>query len=326
MKTNINTKGFTLIELMISLTLGLIIITLAFAAYMSATTSSIMSASQSQMNENAQEALFVVTQQLKNSGNNPQQYNRTNSTYYNPVYLSSQNNSIIDGGNFQPSKFIILGCDGQFNDLASNNNIDSLQCGGSSNANNTNSVAINYEADLFNTIPSPNGVPTDCLGNELTQHIVIFPPSLPSTATTSSYFVASNIYYIDYDNGIPSLFCKGSGGASKAMVDNIENLQFKYGVMNETTPDTQKLTAPVAGYLTATQVDSSMTSLPNSSDRWNKVITVNICITVRSEKKIMGNKAEASYIDCAGNVDNSNTDLYLRHSYNSTIVLRNRRI
>lgn len=319
-----NIKGFTLVELMISLTLGAVIISFALVAYLGATTSSIISEAQSQMSENAQEALFVITQQLKVAGNNPKQYNRTNSTEYNPVY-NNENNYIIDGvsNGFQPSKFIILGCDGQFNNFDSNNNIDILEC----NANHTtNSVAVNYEADIFNTIPSVNGVPTDCLGNELKEHTVVFPPSVPVTATTSSYFIANNILYIDKENDIPSLFCKGSGNVSKAMVSNVENLKIKYGVMNENTTEDKKTTATVAGYLTASEIDSKLTSLPISADRWSKVITVKICITVRSEKKIMGNRSEAGYINCDGNIDNSNTDLYLRHSYNSTVVLRNRRI
>ena len=103
-----NIKGFTLVELMISLTLGAIIISFALVAYLGATTSSIISEAQSQMSENAQEALFVITQQLKVAGNNPKQYNRTNSTEYNPVY-NNENNYIIDGvsNGFQPSKFII---------------------------------------------------------------------------------------------------------------------------------------------------------------------------------------------------------------------------
>ncbi|NDP60779.1 MAG: prepilin-type N-terminal cleavage/methylation domain-containing protein, partial [Oxalobacteraceae bacterium] len=69
-------KGFSLIELMISLTIGLIITVAAFSAFMGASGASKMAEAQGRMNEDAQAALSILTQQLRMAGNNPDQPNR----------------------------------------------------------------------------------------------------------------------------------------------------------------------------------------------------------------------------------------------------------
>ena len=80
----------------------------------------------------------------------------------------------------------------------------------------------------------------------------------------------------------------------------------------------------LAGYLDASGVEG-LTALTARADRWGKVLTVRICVVVRSENPVAPDTTSASYVKCDGNVDTSKTDLRLRRAYSTTVVLRNRR-
>lgn len=318
-----HTKGFSLIELMVSLTIGLVIVVAAMSAYIGASGASKMTEAQSRMNEDAQAALSVITQQLRMAGNNPYQANRTTLSSRNPVYGTTT--FTTSPGTFTLSAFNIRGCDGTFSDVTSATNIDSLTCGGGTTTL-ADSIAINYEADRFNTIDTTAGQPTDCLGNALATITATFPATTPTTALSGTYTVADNRFYVGTSTAIvtPSLYCKGNGGAStpQPLVENIENMQLTYGTVSATATGT---TATVAGYLTADEVNTqtNLASLP-VADRWSKVLSVRICIVVRSEGFVAPDAASAKYMNCEGTLVTA-PDLRLRRAYSTTVSLRNRR-
>ena len=117
--------GFSLIELMVSLTIGLIISVAAFAAYLGIAAASRMAEAQGRMNEDAQAALTILTQQLRMAGNNPDQSNRvdnpnpTLSSRHNPVYFPTPTYAgfALSPATFTLSSFIIRGCDGTFSNI-----------------------------------------------------------------------------------------------------------------------------------------------------------------------------------------------------------------
>jgi type IV pilus assembly protein PilW len=223
---------------------------------------------------------------------------------------------------FTVSAFSIRGCEGKFSNITTASNLDALTC----TAGTTtlpDSIAVNYEADRYNTIPA-SGSPTDCLGNTLTTVNATFPSG---TVTTATYAVADNRFYIGTSTAIasPSLYCKGNGGASGAqpLVENIEDMQFTYGTVSASNTST---TATIAGYLTANEVvsDANLALLP-IEQRWGKVLSVRICVLVRSENPVAPDANSAKYDDCLGNRNVSAPDLRLRRAYSTTVVLRNRR-
>lgn len=325
-------RGFTLIELMVSLTIGLLIAVSAISAYMGAASASRVSEAQSRMNEDAQAALSILTQQLRMAGNNPKRAYRVANTVdstldslHNPVYGPAPAASIsFTPPTFTISSFIVRGCDGKFSNITTAANIDSLTCA----ADNTkpDSIAINYEADQYNTIPAADGTPTDCLGNKLT---VITANGLKtmnaaktvSTSTPVTYAVADNRYYIATANASPSLYCKGNSASTAAqpLVENIEDMQITYGAISTTgssfTP---------AGYLTAEKIvsEASLAALADDASRWFNVITVRICLVARSENPVAPNTAAASYLKCDGSVESTPPDLRLRRAYTTTVKLR----
>jgi type IV pilus assembly protein PilW len=144
-------------------------------------------------------------------------------------------------------------------------------------------------------------------------------------ATPVTYYVADNRFYVGTTAVVksPSLYCKGNGGANpQPLVENIEDLQFTYG----TALATATTTLAVSGYLDAagilTQVD--LAALPDNPTRWSKVMTVRICVLVRSEQPIVSDASSAQYVKCDGSVEANPADLRLRRTYSTTVVLRNR--
>lgn len=334
--------GFSLIELLVSMAIGLIIMVAAIAAYLGSADAGRMAEAQSRMNEDAQAALSILSQQIRMAGNNPDQPNRVDnanpalSSLRNPVYGTT---SLVLIGTNTTSQMSIRGCDGTFTNINATNTtttgLDALTCVAGGTNTVPDSIAVSYEADRYNTIPTggTSTFPTDCLGNKLPVVTATVTTIAAGTATAANvtYTVADNRFYIGtatVANVVtPSLYCKGNGGASAQMpmVENIESLQFLYGTLAATTTAT---TATIAGYLPATEIatESSMALLASDADRWAKVATVRICVLVRSENQVVSDAVSAQYTDCAGTLVTNPPDRRLRKAYTTTVVVRNRRL
>lgn len=305
-------RGLTLIELMVSLVIGLILMIAIVSAYIGSSGASRMAEAQGRMNEDGQAALTILAQQLRMAGNNPKQPNYTNAAPRNPVY--------------DATTYIVRGCDGTFSDVTSAATIGALTCaagGGTA----PDSIAVSYEADRYNTIPTTAGLPTDCLGQALTaiNANVLAWNGAAAVSTPVTYYVADSRFYVGTTAVVksPSLYCKGSGGANpQPLVENIEDLQFTYG----TALATATSTLAVSGYLKASEIltDANLAALANDPSRWSKVMTVRICVLVRSEQPVVSDASSAQYVKCDGTVEASPADLRLRRTYSTTVVLRNR--
>lgn len=308
-------RGLTLLELLISMTLGLVIIAATFAGYLGLSEAARMAEAQSRMNEDGQAALAVLAANLRMAGNNPEQPFRIPATRVNPVYTS-------------PTSFAVRGCDGRFTNITSPDPVPDLICG-SGAASAPDSIAITYEADRFNTIAAAL-MPTDCLGNPLPAQQVMLtvvsqtPPHLTEDRVVQ-YHVAENRFYIDSSAGVPSLFCRGNGagGTPRPLVENVEDLQLTYGVIPVGAPADSTL---IAGYLDATDLGthSNLAGLPNDAARWKQVAAVRVCVVVRSQKPITGSAGSARYLRCDGTIESNPPDFHLRRAYTTTVVLRNR--
>lgn len=304
-------RGLSLVELMVSLVIGLVIMIAVVSAYIGASGATRVADAQARMNEDAQAVLTILSQQLRMAGDNPKRADYDSTTPRNPVYA--------------PGSFIVRGCDGKFSDVTSAADIAALTCtagGGTA----PDSIAVTYEADRYNTVPTAGGGATDCLGQALTvlnaNRNIWTPPLGPSAPTAVTYTVAENRFYIGTTTSVvsPSLYCKGNGGATpQSLVENVEDLQFVYGTAPITaTPSTLS----VAGYLDATAVNAL--AMANDPARWAQVMTVRVCAVIRSERPIVSDAASARYVKCDGTVETNPPDLRLRRAYSTTVVLRNR--
>lgn len=312
--------------------IGMVIMVAAISAYLGSAGAGRMAEAQSRMNEDGQAALSILSQHIRMAANNPDQPNRVDNTnpalssLRNPVYGTT---SLVLAGTATTTNFAIRGCDGAFSDVTTANQLDNLTCVAGGTSTVPDSIAVSYEADRFNTIPS-SGMPTDCLGAQLPVITATVPTIVGGTSTNAdvTYTVADNRFYVGTSTVVvqPSLYCRGSGGgAPQPLVENVETLQFAYGTIAATSTAT---TATVAGYLHATEVltQANLAALADDAARWSKVVTVRICVLVRSEAQVAPDAASAQYLDCHGQLINNPPDLRLRRAYTTTVVLRNRRL
>jgi len=98
-------------------------------------------------------------------------------------------------------------------------------------------------------------------------------------------------------------------------------LQISYGTSPATTG-----TGTVAGYLSANALsaDAGLLALSSDAARWSRVVSVRLCVLIRSESPVVSDLASAQYTQCDGTVNTHPPDLRLRHAYSTTVVLRNR--
>jgi type IV pilus assembly protein PilW len=318
-----NIAGVTLIELMISMVLALIIVIAVIGSYLGTSSAARMAEAQAQMQEDAQAALSILSLQLRMAGNNPDRPYRLALTRRNPVYLP----------NSLPSSYLltgasIRGCDGNFTDIDAAS-LDLLACG--SATTQPDSIAINYEADQLNTVTRADGKPTDCLGFPLPQSSatlnVLDPVSGATVSEEIFYTVADNRFYIDASTAVasPSLYCRGNGVGStpKPIVENVEDMQITYGV---TAANSTSTVNNIAGYLDSHGIatNSDLALLLDDAERWKKVVTVRVCIVMRTAGFVAPDIASARYRRCDGVIETNPPDLRLRRSYATTVVLRNR--
>jgi type IV pilus assembly protein PilW len=324
-----SSRGVSLIELMVSMAVGLLVVITVLFVYQGVLNANKMANGQGSMNEDAQAALIMLTQQLRMAGNNPAQSNRvedaakTHSSRRNPIYNPAPTHAgfALQPAGFALSSFALRGCDGNFSNLQTSTDVDTLNCAAGASTS-PDAIALSYEADQFNTVPTSTGLPTDCLGKKLAT-ITATLPTLSGTVienTDVAYAKAVNYFYIDQQGSVPGLYCKGNGVDStpQALVEDIEDLQFIYGV--------SAAAKTIAGYLSADQirVDPTLSTLPSDAQRWEKVIAVRICIVARSRDPIVANALSARYLKCDGSLETAPPDLRLRRAYSTTVLLRNR--
>lgn len=311
-------RGLTLVELLVSLTLGLLITVATISGYLGLSEAARMAETQVRMEEDAQAALSILTVHLRMAGSNPDRPNRSPATRRNPVYPS-------------PFAFAVRGCDQSFANIATAASVQDLTCDGGTSAG-SDSLAITYEADGYNTVaPSPGLQPTDCLGhplNPLTANVTVITAPGPGTPTEVTYHVAENRFYIAMSEaGSSSLYCKGNGVGSTArpLVENVEDLQLTYGTVPAGATHTHS--ANVAGYLDASEVNghAALAALPNDAARWEKVASVRVCVVIRSSTPVPLSEGSVRYLRCDGSIATNPPDSHLRRAYSTTIVLRNRR-
>ena len=331
-------SGLTLVELLVSLVIGLIIVLAATSSYLGASSASKLAEQQSRMNEDAQEALTLLAQQIRMAGANPlQNYKNKSGDFRNPVYCATNttdcparnaantifNDAIDDDATL--GFYVLRGCDGSFSNVKTANNLPTLTCVDAVTTQ-PDSIAITYEADRYNTPASSGGLPTDCLGNTLTGGTAqVLDAATGAAKTSDTYYVADNRYFIGTSSAItaPSLYCKGSGNVNaQPLVENVEDLQLTYGVADPSNTGN----FAIAGYLDAYGLRHDNTKLASLSetDRWKQVLAVRICVVIRSADPVLPDSGSARYVQCDGTVNTNPPDLRLRKAYSTTVLLRNR--
>lgn len=315
--------GFTLLELLISVTIGLVILASSLSLYVASSRGSQMSQVETQMNEDGILAINLIQQQLKQAG-------------YSRQIIPAAGATVM--GNYAGPA--VRGCDAGFTDASVA--FASLACATSSSGSGSAAIAIRYEATVDNTMRTTDTIPlaTNCVGNPINPVTPSQVSPLPTPASAAGvYALADNRYLVTDATTQPMLSCLGSEksgtnnviGTSQPLLANVENMQILYGVASRPSAELagtyDLLRHQIVRYMSAGDIDglTSTGVLPNiTEDRWGRVLSVRVCLLMRSDQPVRDAPTGGmAYKDCK-NVDVTSTDGYLRRTYTTTVLLRNR--
>lgn len=276
-------RGVTLIELMISMAIGLVVVGAVIVSFVGSGRAGRYQAALGQMNQDAQFGLNLLSREVQLAG------------YVSPVQTLG-------------STPALYGCDGTagsvpFTDPAATGSPGPCLTTGTA----VSALEVVYEADTYNTVKTSGGLPSDCLGNKQPS------PSLGP-------YIVRNRYFIDTggsgSTGRPELYCASNWSAKQPLIENVDGMQLWYGVAVSTTP-TQVIRFARAGK------DTTSTNTVNGQGaaEWNNVNSVRICLLMRSSEPILTGEDSQSYIDCNGTTQTP-TDKYLRRAYFTTATIR----
>lgn len=293
-------RGFTLVELLVSITIGLALVGALIVTYLGNAQSNRSVIALGQLSEDGQAALALMVQQLRQ-------------TDYNPLAGSP-----AAPRDLQADGFALFACDSGFQSVSVPTG--ALVCNSTSGPA---AFSVAYIGDGLNTIPTADAPPraTDCTGAGI----------MPLADASGLYTVAQNRFYVM--NG--SLMCVGNGGVApyatpQPFVENVEDLRVNFGVSAPLSTHTV-----VAGYMNAAEVgaqsgtaglfaDADFIALTPAA-RWGKVVSVRVCLVMRSPGVVLpaSDAAPQYYNDCSGTRVKT-VDGRLRRTFAATVLLRNR--
>ncbi|WP_188709082.1 PilW family protein [Polaromonas eurypsychrophila] len=293
-------RGVSLIEVMISMVIGIVVVGAVLISYIGSGQTNKRQAAYGEMNENAQIALSILRSDLLLAG-------------------YAQSTSVVNTGGVKTlgktfSTKPILGCGLGF---VSANTTGVAAC--KTTGTETPAIEISYEADLTNSIPTSSNFPSDCIGNSLqyvAQTVAVGGQNITFYETHNRYYLATT------GTGVGArteLHCasaaKTSGGAAiggQPLVDNVDVMQIWYGE---------------AGAAGSRQIVRYVAAGPAVVIDWQNIISVRVCLLMRSSDRVLSGEDTAlglaGYLDCNSAAQTS-ADGYLRRAYFLTTTLRNK--
>lgn len=307
-------SGRSLVEVMISLAIGLVIVIALSAMFMANRRTYRTSDDKSHLDDDGRLAINLMAFHVRMAGygsllstvessvnENTSDGTSTANTTSPAIYTNNSNeNGVSVNG--------IRGCAGGFTDTAADVSVLACNAG-----NDSDAFLVRYVVDAATSNVTATGVPTDCLGAALIQS-----PATPGTskkAPSGPFYLVENRFFVQMNNGVPELYCQGNGGtipgqrlqnAAQPIAENVEQMKITYGVSskNGQTADS---------FLTADKVLS-----------WESVISARICLVVRSANDKL-TQTKQVYRDCNNN-EMTATDYRIRGVFSSTMTIRGRSV
>jgi type IV pilus assembly protein PilW len=293
--------GRTLIEVMISITIGLAVMGAIIAVYTGTTSTSRQADSAQRMSQDAAIALNFMASYVRMAGFSFPQANMATST----AAVGSATVEVTDR-NFSGAP--VRGCDNGFSNPTVSATT-SLTCGTSAGPD---SLVVRFEADTSNTFPTGSpALPTDCLSQALNPNTVSdFDPTITYTLAEARFYLRTGTA-----SGTRDLYCGGNGTSTfvaQPIVQYVDDLVFTYGIASDVSNH------DVVQYVSSATIDAFGGAM---NDNWKRVVSVKICMVMRSESADQA--GPGSYVNCAGSVVAS-PDNYLRRAFTTVVTLRNR--
>ncbi len=278
-------RGRTLIELMISTTIGLLISGMALGIFLRCNSSYRLQDENGRMREDGNYVLTLFKKNIIQSG-------------FSPLFASTSNQDIRHA-----TAFTYPGIRACENGFSSGTNGD-FSCG--KDGKGFPAIEVMYAVD--NNYQSLTGAGADCNGQEPKFNI----NGAPFNSGDVKYVI--NRFFLHKKSGDvnASLYCAGNGNVTpQPILGNVEDFVISLGIDsdNDQIPD---------GYVTASQV---MGNSADQNESWRKVRGVMICFQLVSDSRIIGGTAQ-KYFNCSGTKITS-TDSRLRGIFHSVFAPRN---
>lgn len=193
--------GATLIEIMVSMVIGLFVVAAVLVMYLGSGSTSTLQTQVSQMTEDAQIGFAQLSRDIQMAG------------------YSEANDKIVAGGT---ATFVrpainrpVFGC---ANDFANATGADDTATPATCGANAGPAIQVTYQATTLTSVVSAAGAPVDCQGNAITGTV---------TASFGTIFITSNRYFVSGAN----LQCASqSAAAALPIVPDVQAMQVWYGI------------------------------------------------------------------------------------------------
>ncbi|TXH72099.1 MAG: hypothetical protein E6Q85_06860 [Thiothrix sp.] len=305
--------GFSLVEIMIAMGLGLFITAGIATVYVSSKDTYALRDQISEMDESARIAMKALRTHIERAG-----YSSDANTQLDNYLLPS---------NFVPSAVVCpTGDTNIINVSRIANSVDGTNI--SENTLTTNQIMT--RADTIGvSFLADDSLVEDCTGASWKNRCMLNPNASVRTSAnqgpnaqlarriSSSFRIQTNApRQNNAGDGIPELVCGGSLNTySQPWAQGVENMQLRYGVDNapSSIPAGQKKQWQVDQYWTATQV--------TANNAWDKVALVQVSLLVRTMEPVF-KQAEANTYQLFDQAIKTN-DRYKRAVYTTTIYLRN---
>ncbi|WP_240072463.1 PilW family protein [Cupriavidus taiwanensis] len=248
------TRGFSLVELMVGMTLGLIASAAAGAAFLNAHAAYLAATDRVLIEERGQRALAILSTLLRQSGwpGEPESGMAGMAGTALPVVSGADNCG-------QPAVAAVPAC--------------ARAAVGQSDA-----LLVRFSGSGLPTAPAqPDDTMTDCSGYPVAASAA----GTAGTGTIAGY-VAENLLYVAAGaDGVPQLLCRyparrnglidGSGWTSGALVRGVESLQLRYGLDLDQDGRPERF--------------ETASAIPAPADAaWQRVVAVQIAIAVRGDR------------------------------------------
>lgn len=280
-------RGISLIELMISMVIGLVVVGAVIVSIIGASSTGKYQAAFGQMNEDAQIALGILKRDIELAG-----YSQPTGLIADPLDATKQVLAFATMG----ANNYVFGCAKGFVNPATANDHTCV-----ANANpGTPMFEIAYEADAGNT-QLVGGVPSNCASAAVA--------GLSPYLTQNRYFVSTTA------SGRPELRCT-SGGNTQPLVENIESMKVFYGMALAAFP------TQVVGYLTPDLVPAATWWSNVISARVCLIVRSAEPVLTGGEDD-QANSLLTKYLDC-DLVQQTTTDRHLRRAYFTTATVRDK--
>lgn len=193
-------RGISLIEVLISMVIGLVVIGAVIVSYLGSGRAGRYQSAYSQMDQDAQIGLNLVSRELQLAG------------YSQPSSLDPATGIL----HYNMASNAVFGCDTGFADPRA----ATLACG----TGTIPAIEVVYEADVKNTVPTSGGIPTDCLGNGL--------------AGVAPFIVHNRYFVQNGPSGRPELYCGSVGTVNSVqpLLENVEGMKLWFGVQVALNP------------------------------------------------------------------------------------------